>query len=159
MEQAKERQPLNSFQGLMIMENQKKYRLTTRQSELAVKVVGNSQADLFANAAFALFDVVTDVDKIDIKERLPLEVEGVDRDDLLVNWLRELLYLHQSNGYLLREFTIGEVKDTAIKAEVCGEKLDPDRHEIKQEIGAVAYHQSRMTQTGSQWNAQFIFEV
>jgi SHS2 domain-containing protein len=141
------------------MENQKKYRLTTRQSELAVKVTGGSQADLFANSAFALFDVMSDVEKIEIKERLPLEVEGADRDDLLVNWMRELLYLYQGSGYLLKEFVIREVKDTSVKAEVCGEKVDPDRHEMKQEIAAVAYHQSRMTKTGNQWTAQLIFEV
>ena len=141
------------------MENQKKYRVTTRQSELAVKVTGGSQADLFANSAFALFDVISDVEKIEIKERLPLEVEGADRDDLLVNWMRELLYLYQGSGYLLKEFVIREVKDTSLKAEVCGEKVDPDRHEIKQEIAAVAYHQSRMTKTGNQWTAQLIFEV
>jgi len=141
------------------MENQKKYRVTTRQSELAVKVTGGSQADLFANSAFALFDVISDVEKIEIKERLPLEVEGADRDDLLVNWMRELLYLYQGSGYLLKEFVIREVKDTSVKAEVCGEKVDPDRHEIKQEIAAVAYNQSRMTKTGNQWTAQLIFEV
>ena len=141
------------------MEKEKKYRLTTRQSELAVKVTGGSQADLFANSAFALFDVMLDVEKIEIKERLPLEVEGADRDDLLVNWMRELLYLYQGSGYLLKEFLIREVKDTSVKAEVCGEKIDPDRHEIKQEIAAVAYHQSRMTKTGNQWTAQLIFEV
>jgi SHS2 domain-containing protein len=141
------------------MENQKKYRLTTRQSELAVKVTGGSQADLFANSAFALFDVISDVEKIEIKERLPLEVEGADRDDLLVNWMRELLYLYQGSGYLLKEFVIREVKDTSLKAEVCGEKVDPDRHEIKQEIAAVAYNQSRMTKTGNQWTAKLIFEV
>jgi len=141
------------------MENQKKYRLMTRQSELAVKVIGNSQADLFANSAFALFDVMTDVEKIEIKERLPLEVEGTDRDDLMVNWMRELLYLYQGSGYLLREFQVREVKDTLVKADVCGEKIDPDRHEIKKEITAVAYHQSRMDKTGNQWTAQLIFEV
>ena len=141
------------------MEKEKKYRLTTRQSELAVKVTGGSQAALFANSAFALFDVMLDVEKIEIKERLPLEVEGADRDDLLVNWMRELLYLYQGSGYLLKEFVIREVKDTSVKAEVCGEKIDPDRHEIKQEITAVAYHQSRMTKTGNQWTAQLIFEV
>jgi SHS2 domain-containing protein len=141
------------------MENEKKYRLTTRQSELAVKVTGDSQADLFANSAFALFDVMLDVDKIEIKDRLPLEVEGADRDDLLVNWMRELLYLYQGSGYLLKEFVVREVKDTFVKADVCGEKIDPDRHEIKQEIAAVAYHQSRMTKTGNQWIAQLIFEV
>jgi len=141
------------------MENQKKYRVTIRQSELAVKVTGGSQADLFANSAFALFDVISDVEKVEIKERLPLEVEGADRDDLLVNWMRELLYLYQGSGFLLKEFVIREVKDTSVKAEVCGEKIDPDRHEIKQEITAVAYHQSRMTKTGNQWTAQLIFEV
>ncbi len=141
------------------MEKEKKYRLTTRQSELAVKVTGSSQPDLFTNSAFALFDVMLDVEKIEIKERLPLEVEGADRDDLLVNWMRELLYLYQGSGYLLKEFVIREVKDTSLKAEVCGEKIDPDRHEIKQEIAAVAYHQSRMTKTGNQWTAQLIFEV
>src|ERR671919_567456 len=141
------------------MESEKKYRLTTRQSELAVKVVGSSQADLFANSAYALFDVMTDVEKIEIKDRLPLEVEGTDRDDLMVNWMRELLYLYQGSGYLLKEFNIREVRDTIVKAEVCGEKIDPDRHEIKQEIGSVAFHKSRMEKTGNQWTAQVIFEL
>jgi SHS2 domain-containing protein len=142
------------------MENQKKYRLTRHQSELAVRVAGDSQADLFVNSAWALFDVMmADIDKVEARERIPLEVEGTDRDDLMVNWVRELLYLYQGSGYLLREFLIREVKDTLVKAEVAGEKLDPDRHEIKQEIAAVAFHKSRMEKTGSQWTAHLIFEV
>ena len=141
------------------MENPSKYRLTRRQSELAVRITGGSQADLFANSAFALFDVMADVSKIEIKERMNLEVEGTDRDDLMVNWMRELLYLYQGSGYLLREFNIREVRDTLVKAEVCGEKIDPDRHEIRQEIGSVAFHKSRMEKTGNQWTAQVIFEL
>ena len=142
------------------MENQKNYRITKHQSELAVRVVGNSQADLFANSALTLFDVmVTDVQKIECKESIPLEVEGTDRDDLMVNWVRELLYLYQGSGYLLKEFLIREVKDTLVKADVRGEKIDPDRHEIQQEIAAVASHKSRMQKTGNQWTAHFIFEI
>ncbi|HWH76097.1 MAG TPA: archease, partial [Candidatus Binatus sp.] len=124
-----------------------------------VRVTGNSQADLFTNSAFALFDVMTDIAAIEIKDRIPLEVEGNDRDDLMVNWMRELLYLYQTSGYLLKEFKITEVKETIVKAEVCGEKTDPDRHEIKQEISAVAFHKSRMQKTGNQWIAQVIFEL
>lgn len=140
------------------MAEQKSYRITKRQSELAVRVTGNSQADLFANSAFALFDVLTDVSTIEIKEKLPLEVEGNDRDDLMINWMRELLYLFQGSGYLLKDFQIREVKDKIVKAEVCGEKIDPDRHEIKQEIAAVAYQHGRMEKTGNQWIAQLVFE-
>ena len=141
------------------METQKNYRITTHQNELAVRIVGNSQADLFANSGFALFDVMSDIDKIEATERLSLEVEGSDRDDLMVNWIRELLYLYQGSGYLLKEFKINEVNDTSVKAEVAGEKIDPDRHEIKQEIAAVAFHKSRMQKTGNQWIAQVIFEI
>src|SRR5437016_14136174 len=140
------------------MENPKKYRLTKHQSELAVRVTGESQADLFANSAFTLFDVmVMDVDKVEARERIPLEVEGADRDDLMVNWMRELLYLYQGSGYLLKEFLIREATDTLVKAEACGEKIDPDRHEISKEIRGIAYHQSRIQKTGDQWTAQLIF--
>jgi protein archease len=141
------------------METSKRYRITPHHSELAVKVFGSSQTELFANSAWALFDVITETEKIELKERLPLEVEGTDRDDLLVNWVRELLYFYQGSGYLLRDFRMLELGDKVLKAEVSGEKIDPDRHEIKREIVAIAYDKSRMAKTGDQWTAQLIFEV
>lgn len=142
-----------------IMENLKRYRILTRSSDLAIKVFGKSQEELFANSAFALFDLMTDVDKIEVQERLPLEVEGVDRDDLMVNWMRELLYLYQGSGYLLKEFKVREAKETYVRGEVSGEKYNPDRHEIRREIRSVVFHQSRMEKTGDQWTAQVIFEL
>lgn len=141
------------------MDNIKRYRVTPHHSELAVKVFGSSQVELFQNSAWALFDVTTDIEKIETKDYVPLEVEGTDRDDLLVNWVRELLYLYQGSGYLLKEFRISELGDKLVKAEACGEKIDPDRHEIKKEIMAIAYDKSRMAKTGDQWTAQLIFEV
>jgi SHS2 domain-containing protein len=138
---------------------QKKYRILKRSSDLAIKVFGKSQEELFGNSAYALFDLMTDIDNVQVQERLPLEVEGVDRDDLMVNWMRELLYLYQGSGYLLKEFRLDEVKEDRVRGEVAGEKLDPDRHEIKREIRTVAYHQSRMERTGDQWTAQVIFEL
>ena len=138
---------------------QRKYRILKRSSYLAIKVFGKSQEELFGNSAYALFDLMTDMDNVQVQERLPLEVEGVDRDDLMVNWMRELLYLYQGSGYLLKEFRFDDVKDDRVRGEVAGEKFDPDRHEIMREIGSVAYHQSRMERTGDQWTAQVIFEL
>ncbi len=141
------------------MDKEKKYRTVKRPSELLVKVSGKTQAELFANSAFALFDLMTDVEKIKLEENLPLEVEGVDRDDLMVNWMRELLYLFQGSGYLLREFQIHEVKEDYVRGEVGGEKYDPDRHEIQRDIRSIAFQQSRIEKTGDQWIAQVIFEL
>ncbi|HXG51874.1 MAG TPA: archease [candidate division Zixibacteria bacterium] len=141
------------------MDGRQRYRIIPRQSELAVRIVGESQSELFANAGFALFDLMTELDKVEVKERVQLEVDGADLDDLMVNWTRELLYLYQGSGYLLREFLVREASETRVRAEVCGEKIDPDRHEIKREIVGVALHQSRLQKTGNQWTAQLVFEI
>lgn len=141
------------------MDKQKRYRILNRSSDLLIKVFGNTQPELFANSGFALFDLMTDVEKIQTADHLPLEVEGVDRDDLMVNWMRELLYLFQGSGYLLKEFRVREAKDNYVRGEVSGEKFDPDRHELQRDIKSVAYHQSRMEKTGDQWTAQVMFEL
>jgi SHS2 domain-containing protein len=141
------------------MSEEKKYRTIKRSSDLAVKIFGKSQAELFANSGFALFDLLTYIDRVEPSEQMTLEVEGADRDDLMVNWMRELLYLYQGSGYLLKEFVVKEVKDNYIRGEVRGEKFDPDRHEIQREISAVASHQGRMEKTGEQWTAQVVLEL
>jgi SHS2 domain-containing protein len=141
------------------MDEQKRYRILNRSSDLLIRVFGNTQIELFANSGFALFDLMTDIEKVQVGDRLTLEVEGVDRDDLMVNWMRELLYLYQGSGYLLKEFNVREAKDSYVRAEVSGEKFDPDRHEIQREIRSVAYDQSRMEKTGDQWTAQVLFEI
>ena len=141
------------------MSEPKRYRTFNRSSDLAVKIFGKSQGELFANSGFALFDLLTHIDRVEAKENLALEVEGADRDDLMVNWMRELLYLYQRSGYLLKDFVVKEVKDNYIRGEVGGEKFDPDRHEIQREISAVVSHQSRMEKTGDQWTAQVVLEL
>jgi SHS2 domain-containing protein len=139
--------------------NEKKYTVLKRTSDLSIRVQGKTQAELLSNSASALFDLMTDLEKVQVRENLPLEVEGVDRDDLIVNWIRELLYLFQGSGYLLKEFKIHEARDDYVRAEVSGEKYHPDLHEIQRDIRSLIYQQCRMEKTGDQWLARLSFEV
>ncbi len=136
--------------------NKPSYRTIKRSSDLSVKVSGKTQEEVLTQSAFALFDLMTDLNKVEVQESLPLEVEGVD-DELMVNWMRELLYFFQGSGYILKEFEIRETKGPSVRAEVRGEKFDPDRHEIKCEISSVVAHQCRMGKTGDQWTGQATF--
>ena len=40
-----------------------------------------------------------------------VEVQGFDRETLLVNWLNELLYLQEKHGESYSEFNIGEISE------------------------------------------------
>jgi SHS2 domain-containing protein len=141
------------------MADSKRYRILNHSSDLSIKVSGKSQPELLANSAFALFDLMANLDQVHVTEELPLEVEGVDPDDLIVNWMRELLYLFQGSSYLLKEFEIREARDNYVRAAVKGEKFDPDRHEMQREIRSVFQHQCRMEKTGDQWTARVVFEI
>ena len=137
----------------------KRYNVSKHASDLTMRIVGKTEADLLTNSAFALFDLMTDLEKVRALEPLPVEAEGIDQDDLIVNWMRELLYVFQVSGYLLREFKVQEIKDNHVRAEVRGEKFNPDAHEIRQELRSVLYEQCRMEKTGSQWTARVTFEI
>jgi SHS2 domain-containing protein len=137
----------------------RKYHVSKHASDLTMRIVGKTEADLLGNSAFALFDLMTDLERVQPLEPLSVEAEGIDQDDLMVNWIRELLYVFQVSGYLLKEFKIQEIKDNHVRAEVRGEKFNPDAHEVRQELRAVLYEQCRMEKTGNQWTARLTFEI
>ena len=138
--------------------NRPNYKIVERSSDLAVRVSGKTQSEVLINSAFALFDLMTDVEKVESKENLSVEVEGVE-DELMANWMRELLYLFQGSGFILKEIEIQETHGTVVRAEGRGEKFDPDRHELRREFSSVLAHQCRMGKTGDQWTGQATFEL
>lgn len=137
----------------------KKYRVIRRSSELSIRLSGDSLPQLLADAGLALFDLLVDPESVEARESVTLEVEGLDNDDLMVNWIRELLYEYQASGFVLKEFDIHEAGEFFVRAEARGEKFDPDRHEEREAIGAVDERSSHLGKMGSQWTAQVGFEL
>jgi len=137
----------------------KKYKFINHTADVGIKVWGESLESLFENAAYSMFDILTELDKVKAKESLRVEIEGKRTDELLVDWLRNLLYKFNGEGYLLREFNIEEISKKGLKAKVRGEKLNLSRHTLKIEIKAVTYHGLEVKKTGQGWEAQVIFDI
>ena len=137
----------------------KKYKFINHTADLGIKVWGESLESLFENAAYSMFDILTELDKVKVKESLGVEIEGKRTDELLADWLRNLLYKFNGEGYLLREFNIEEISKKGLKAKMRGEKLNLSRHTLKTEIKAVTYHGLEVKKTGQGWEAQVIFDV
>lgn len=135
------------------------YKTFDHTADLGIEVYGKDQRELFVNAARALFDLITDLDKIEAKTSLSLNIEAVDREDLLVSWLRELLYFHQSEGYLLNDFVLQDLEEQSLRATVKGEVYETNRHELLREIKAVTYHQLKITQEKEGWVARMVFDI
>jgi SHS2 domain-containing protein len=137
----------------------KPYKTFDHTADLGLLVTGETEGDLYANAAFAVFDTITDLGRVEALEIRRIHAEGDSPEDLLVNFLREILYLYNGERWLLKEIRVIQVKDNALEAEACGEPLDGRKHEVCKEIKAVTYHQARVGQTADGWEARVIFDV
>jgi SHS2 domain-containing protein len=137
----------------------KRFETFDHTADLGVRAFGRTPEELFAHAAEALFEVLTDLRSVRAELTRVVEVQGTDLEDLLVRWLGELLYLCDGQGYLFREFAILRLTPTSLKAEARGERFDPARHEFKTEIKAVTYHQARVSQMEGVWTGQVIFDL
>ncbi len=137
----------------------KTYRLFDHTADLGIEFFGDNREELFVSAGAGIFDVITDINQVKAEETFQIEVEGLDLEDLLVNWLRELLYLHQVKRMLLCEFHISEMNDLHLKGSVRGEPFDAKRHEIKKEVKAATYHNIEVTESEGRWTARVIFDV
>ena len=128
-------------------------------ADLGIEVEGSHLKGLFINATIALMDLITDREAIHPAENRSLSVQGNDREELLINCLGEVLYLFHGEQFLTRDISLETFTDVTMRAIATGETYDPSRHEIKTEIKAVTFHQTRISKTSGKWTARVIFDV
>jgi SHS2 domain-containing protein len=77
----------------------------------------------------------------------------------MVDWLTELLYLHEVENLLFRGFKVESVGEEGLKARVKGEAFQEGVHVIKTGVKAVTYHQIEVRKGKEGWRAQIIFDL
>ena len=137
----------------------KPYEVIDHTADIGLRVFGADPVELFANAACALTDLITDQRSVTAAESLKLTVTGRDWPDLMVNWLREILYLWSGKDLLVASVEIDHISAQRIVAVVSAESFRPERHRIRHEIKAVTYHQIEVSTDLTGWQAKVILDV
>jgi SHS2 domain-containing protein len=135
------------------------FEIFDHTADIGIIAYGADFEKLFSNAALALFSLITDLESIQEKLHLDLEVRSEDRDGLLVDWLNELIYCFDSRHTLFNRFDIETLTHTALKATCYGEDFDPNKHKIKIGVKAATYHLLRLDTDESGYKAQVILDI
>jgi len=124
---------------------------------------GEDLADAFENAALAMFDVMTEVEKVSPKVKDSIEVEAEDEPALLYNWLEALLIKFDINGMLYSKFKVSDLSQTSdgfkLKADIWGEKFNPKKHTQKGGVKAVTYHRMEIIKKPNKVTLKFILDI
>jgi SHS2 domain-containing protein len=135
------------------------YELFEHTADLGLRAAAPDLGTLFADMAKCLFSaVVEDLDAVKPETAVAIEVVGTDREFLLFDWLKELLYRFETDHMLFGRFEV-RVRDDGLTATVWGEPSDPDRHALSREVKAITYHELKVVPTADGWLAEVIVDI
>lgn len=132
-------------------------------ADIGIRGYGKTLEEAFENVAIALFEVMVDTSKVEKKTIKEVEAEGEDLQSLLYNFLEQLLIIHDIEGLVFRDFEVKIEKTNRgykLKAKAYGEELDLEKHEPKEEVKAITYHEMEIKQLeDGTWVAQLVPDI
>jgi SHS2 domain-containing protein len=117
----------------------KAYDLIEHTADVGIKAYGKTISEAFEHAARGMFDIITDSSKIDSVGQYDIQLEAPDLEQLLVDWLSELLFLNGAKNLVFGSFKVA-IDENHLSAQVFGEEYDTSKHKMGVEIKAVTYH-------------------
>ena len=136
-----------------------KYEQIPHTADLAVTIYGKTLEELFENAAFAMFDISSDLTKIEAQTSHNIEVSSTDEEALLIAWLNELLFLSFSTGEIFKEITIVSLQKDHLTALVRGQSVKNQHNIFKVEIKAATHHDVKIQKTPTGYEVTVVFDI
>lgn len=137
----------------------KRYEILDHTADIGLTVYGRDLRSLYENAAEGFFHIITDLRKVTARVEKRIELRGETLERLMVDWLAELLFFHDVEFLLFKEFHVESAGEDGLKAVARGEPFEEGKHVIKTEVKAVTYHQIQVQKGKRGWKARIIFDL
>ncbi len=135
----------------------KRFQLIEHTADTGLIAHGSSLAEAFANAAYGLFSIIAELNRVREIESRPVSVSAEDAESLLFEWLNHLIYIFDVERLLLKRFDITEFTEHNLRATCWGEEYEPSRHRLKLGVKSATYHMLKVA--GKENKVHVIFDV
>ena len=136
----------------------KDFEIINHTADVAIRAYGVDMKQAFANAAKALFSLITELDNVEDVLHRDIELTATDQESLLVEWLNKLIYLFDAENIIFKRFDIIRLANTQLEARCYGEKVDRSRHELKIGVKAATYHMLKIDKDDG-CQVQVLFDI
>jgi SHS2 domain-containing protein len=86
-------------------------------------------------------------------------VNAVDKEQLLVRWLQEVIFQMNVKQAVPTGFKIISLAEGTLEAQISYVPFDARIHEFRREVKAATYHGLSMKKSGGQFRAAVIFDI
>ncbi len=132
------------------------YEEIEHTADNALRIHGHSMEELLQNAAHGMNSLMlNDVAIISTQIQKYVEVEAIDAESVLVEWLAELAYWAETHLLVFKRFEIESVTPVRVQATLFGGKVN----KLQKHIKAVTYHNLEIIKTDKGLEATVVFDV
>lgn len=124
-------------------------------ADRALRVWGYELEDLFAGAAKGMYSLMADLDGLVATDWREVRLEAWDRPSLLVDWLNELLFITEMEGFVFVDSRILTLDETLLVARAGGAAAPITKAHIK----AATFHDLEFVRDGPGWSTVITLDV
>jgi SHS2 domain-containing protein len=137
-----------------------KYKFLEHTADVMFEAYGSSLNELFENCALATEETMINLQKVKPKVRKIINLKDKEIENLLFNFLSELIYYKDAQLLVFSKFKISIKKGKifVLEAIIDGEKLNA-YHEEKVDVKAVTYHKFEVKKIKDTYVAKIILDI
>ena len=136
------------------------YELFEHTADIGVRGYGKTIEESFEETAKAMTSILVDLDTIEAKKTIKITAEADSTEELLFEFLNEILAQIDIEGMIFKEFKITKLENNKLEAELKGEEFNPEKHHAKTQVKAATYSQLKVYKDEKgRWVSQCIVDV
>ena len=130
-------------------------------ADIAFEATGKTLGELFESCAIAFSDISANVKKIQPKVKKEIRIDADTIENLLYNFLGELIYLKDAEQLLFVKYQvkIKRTKNYELAATAYGQNLSEIRKELRNDVKAVTMHYFGIKQEGNIYKATVVLDI
>ena len=146
------------------------FTILEHTADIGFRAWGATAEELFESSARAMMAIAAEDCQIQTREERFVEITGEDYESLLVNWLSEVLYLFDSEEFVVGRFDVESIdaaetstglrdKPARLRARLAGERRHPERHRWTLIVKAVTYHEIEVRERDGRWESRVFLDI
>lgn len=132
------------------------YRQVDHTADLALELWASTEEALLQIGARAIVDVLTEEANVTGDSEVCVELDAVDAEDRLVQWLNEIIVAAVVDGFLTTSADIA-LREGGLTATLRGRRDSADM--VATELKSATYHDLRLEQRDGAWHAHVVIDV
>ncbi|MEZ5359157.1 MAG: archease [Candidatus Zixiibacteriota bacterium] len=132
-------------------------------ADIGIDVTADSLEELFIAAAEGLTAIAISSVAGNESRQTTVRLSADSREQLLVDWLSELIYLFDADGFVSQEFAVkikaGEGPTVELSAEIRGRGFNPETDTARHDVKAVTYYKLAIKDDGGKMTCHVVFDL